>query len=105
MNSDARFESLKGALVISRIVYKKADAIKGGIILLSLILAVKGALWIADLGDAVFALILIGLYIHARSIQNFLVGIWGKNLLTVDQHVAFVMLRKAQANLEQREWS
>lgn len=103
--SDARFESLKGALVISRIVYKKANAIEGGILLIGLILAAKGALWIADWWDVVFALLLLGLYVHSRSIQGFLVGIWGKNILTTDKHVAFVMLRKAQANLKQRGWS
>lgn len=101
---DTRFESLKGSLLISRIIYKKTGAIEGGIMLLAIVLAVKGAFWVADWGDAVFALLLIGLYLHALAMQKFLVGIWGKNILTADKHVAVVMLRKMQDNLIQRGW-
>lgn len=103
-NSNTRFESLKSSLVISRIVYRKASAIEGGIMLLAIVLAIKGAFWIADWGDAVFGLLLIGLYLHTLTIQKLLVGIWGKDILTVDQHVATVMLRKMQGNLIQRGW-
>lgn len=111
MNS-REFDSLKGSLLISRIVYAKMSAITGGVTLIGITLFAKVLFrvfaWgdMFDWGDLVVLVVTIGIHIHARHIIKVLVNIWGWQLLTVDQAEAFDLLHHhARVNLKQKEWS
>lgn len=103
--NDREFDSLKGSLLISRIVYAKMSAITGGTVLIFIALIAKALFSILDWGDIAVALFNLGICVHAFRTQTILVNIWGRQLLTVGQIEAFDLLHQAQANLKQRGWS